>query len=110
MRNIHTETIFVKANRLAREWMAARRRKKRIEIQQEIVSQLNNWATLIEFVDCLKDKHELSNSESGFNHELDDLAVMLNDQYGAQDFKRAERKKFFFGCSAGDLTNVNRVI
>jgi len=102
MKNRHAESVFVKANRLAREWIAARRSKKRIETQQSIVSQLDNWTVLIEFVDCLKEKHELSDSESGFNHELDDLAIMLNDQYGAAHFKKIKRKKFLFGCSSSD--------
>ena len=95
------ETVFAKANRLARKWIVASRSKKRIEIQQGIVAQLDNWTILIEFVDRLRDEHELSDSESGFNHELDDLAIMLNDQFGAADFKKIKRKKFFFGCSAG---------
>ena len=103
MKNRHAESVFVKANRLAREWIAARYKKtRRIKIQQDIVSQLDNWTVLIEFVDCLKERHELSDSESGFNHELDDLAIMLNDQYGAADFKKVRRKKFFFGCSSSD--------
>lgn len=100
---MRTETIFSKALRLAKRWFGAYRSKnRRVQIQQDIVSQIDNWTLLIEFVDRLRDEHEKSRSPSGFNHELDNLAIMLNDQYGATDFKKVKRKKFFFGCSASD--------
>lgn len=79
MRPKKHESVWTKASRLALGWS---RSKPHSDAQYRIVAQIDNFTLLLLFFEDIRNIHEASDSESGFNHEVDTLAIILQDVWG----------------------------